>query len=153
MTKYKILSMIIGVLLIIGMATNTSFAQSNSESNFLHVSVHASKQADYSIDSHHFVIPVISKGIIQDKLKDNGQLIDNNIIGMQPESQVNGLIDAEKAAKAAEKDTEKAAKAAEKDTDKAAKVPEKDTEKAAKAAEKDTDKAAKVLEKDAKKDA
>jgi hypothetical protein len=153
MTKYKIPSIIIGILLIIGMNTNTSFAQSNSESNFLHISVHSSKQADYSIDSHYFVIPAISKEIIQDKLKDNVQLIDTNITGMLPESQANGLIDPDKVAKAAEKDADKAAKATEKDTDKAAKATEKDIDKAAKTTEKDIDKAAKATEKDAKKDA
>ena len=117
MTKYKTLSMIIGILLIIGMDTNTGFAQSNSGFNFLHVSVHASKQADYSIDSHYVVIPAISKDIIQDKLKDNGQLIDINIFGMLPESQDNGLIDAGKDAAAAER----AADATEKDAGKDAK--------------------------------
>ena len=160
MTKYKTLVVIIGITLIIGMVSNTGFAQSNSGSNFLHVSVHASKQADYSIDSHFVVIPPIRKEIILDKLKDNGQLIDINIFGMLPESQDNGIIDAGKDAVKAEKGTgkdagkdevkaEKGEVKAEKDAGKDAAAAGKDEVKA----EKDADTAAKIDDKDAKKDA
>lgn len=135
MTKYKTLAMIIGILLITGMVTNTGFAQANGGSNFLPVSVHASKQADYSIDSHHVVIPAIRKEIIQDKLKDNGQLIDINIIGLLPESQDNGIIDAGKDAAKAKKGAGKDAVAAGKDVAKAEKGVGKDAAKAEKGAE------------------
>ena len=151
MTKYKTLVVIIGITLIIGMVSNTGFAQSNSGSNFLHVSVHASKQADYSIDSHFVVIPPIRKEIILDKLKDNGKLIDINIIGMLPESQVNIANDADKYAAAAAR----AAVAANKEVEKVAAADARGTVAADKEAEKATAADARgtaAAEKDANKD-